>query len=114
MKEWRTQLESDCDIDADLEAVNEEIRSETHVHVLGAAQPLVWELPGGLGEACLQQTRLDVEVEDGIAIAVALNESNSAAVLEATQRLREYRERERVSVPPTYNFGGDGAWGNDW
>jgi hypothetical protein len=117
MKEWRSQLDMDREIDSDLAIVDEEIRSEAQVHVLGTAQPLLWEAGSGLGDAYanLQQTRLDVEVEDGIAIQVALNDSNSAAVLDATQRLREYRERERLSVPPTYNFGGDVSWGGgDW
>lgn len=55
-------------------------------------------------------TRLNLEVDDGFSVPVTLNDHNANTILEVTQRAREWRDRERASVPPVYNFGGDGAW----
>ena len=41
---------------------------------------------------------------------VLCTDQNATALLEATQRVREHRERERASLRPVYNFGGEAAW----
>lgn len=65
-----------------------------------------------------QPTRMSLELDDAIQMPVVFNEQTAATVLEVTQRAREYREREKRSVPPVYNFGSDNAtWsggGADW
>lgn len=83
-------------------------------HPPGSLPFLGSELTCGLDDDCrtIRPTRLEVEVDDGIVVPVVLDGRNALGVLEATQRLREYRERERASVRPVYNFGGD-AWSGD-
>jgi len=60
-------------------------------------------------------TTISLEVDEGLTVAVLLNEQNAGSVLETTQRMREYREREKSSIPPVYNFGTDshGPGGGD-
>jgi hypothetical protein len=55
-------------------------------------------------------TRMNLELDDGFSVPVTLNDHNASGILEVTQRARESRDRERASVPPVYNFGGDSAW----
>jgi hypothetical protein len=78
---------------------------------------------GGAGEfddPCFmaQPTRMSLELDDALNVPVSFNEQTAAIVLERTQRAREYREREKRSIPPVYNFGSDnGNWsggGADW
>lgn len=71
-----------------------------------------WEGAAGVGDPlCIfHETRLNMEVEDAIRTPVALTEANAAAVLDSTQRLREYREREKASLRPIYNFGNESCW----
>ena len=64
-----------------------------------------------------EPTRMSLELDDTFQVPVTFNEQTAASVLEATQRAREYREREKRSIPPVYNFGSDNAsWssGADW
>jgi hypothetical protein len=80
------------------------------IPALGPAAALAsWETAGLLDTRREPQPRLHLEVDEGVSVAVALNES-PAAILDATQRLRECRERERSAVPPVYNFGGESSW----
>jgi hypothetical protein len=54
-----------------------------------------------------------LEVDDGLTVPVYLGEGNAALVLEATQRMREYREAEKRSLPPVANFGDSMGYGGD-
>ena len=56
-----------------------------------------------------REVRVSMQLDDASAVPVAINEQNAAVIVEATQRVREYRERERASLPPVYNFG-ESAW----
>ena len=61
------------------------------------------------------ETPLHMQLDEGGGVSVSLGDQNAAAMLETTQRIRETRERERSSVPPVYNFGGEARWsGGDW
>jgi len=72
------------------------------------ASSTAWD---GLLEAQRElQTRVQLEVDEGLSVPVSPTEQNVGALLDVTQRLREYRERERASVLPVYNFGGESAW----
>lgn len=68
------------------------------------------DLPGEM-----QPIRMNLEVDEAHHVPVSFNEQTAAAALEVTQRAREYREREKQSIPPVYDFGG-GSWsgGHDW
>jgi hypothetical protein len=58
---------------------------------------------------------LDVEIDEGTAASVPFTDRDPARTLEVTQRARELRERERSSVRPVYNFGGESSWsGGEW
>ena len=81
--------------------------------VLGAGAPGEFTDPYFMA----QPTCMSLEVDDALQVPVAFNEQTAAAVLEVTQRAREYREREKRSIPPVYNFGSDNAsWssGANW
>jgi hypothetical protein len=88
---------------------------EAQVHVMATIQPANRDVAAGLDDVCreLQQTRLTVEVDDGINIPVVLSEQNAGMIVEATHRTREYREQEKQSLRPVYNFGNEGSWGGD-
>jgi hypothetical protein len=77
----------------------------------GPAVSRGWESVSLLvGGADSQPTPLALEVDDGLTVSVLLNEQNAGLILETTQRAREYREREKSSIPPVYNFGGEPHW----
>ena len=57
-----------------------------------------------------REVRLNMEVDDAAVAQLRVTEQNAAAMVEATQRLRDYHERERSSVRPVYNFGGESFW----
>jgi hypothetical protein len=58
---------------------------------------------------------LPIQVDDTVQILIALSERNTHLVLDATERAREYREREKSSLAPVYNFGAEPTWsGGDW
>jgi len=61
-------------------------------------------------------SRLSLEVDDGVQVPVTVGDYNAHLIVEATQRIREYRESEKSAVRPVYNFGGDSPWSGagDW
>lgn len=85
----------------------EDAAAEAQFHAM-AATTTAWD---GLLDAQRElQTRVQLEVDEGLSVPVSPTEQNVGALLDVTQRLREYRERERASVLPVYNFGGDSVW----
>jgi len=76
----------------------------------GPAMSGGWESVSLLVAGESQPTPLALEVDEGLTVPVLLNEQNAGLILESTQRVREYREREKSSIPPVYNFGGEPHW----
>jgi hypothetical protein len=111
MKLWswlrRTQADPVCE--------EEEVAAPVHVLGMQASMPaqsLPTDSLEGFADACRDlQTPLTLQVEDGVGVPVVLTSQNAAAVLEATQRFRELRERDRASLPPVADFGGE-AYGS--
>ncbi|MBM3459262.1 MAG: hypothetical protein FJX77_12100 [Armatimonadetes bacterium] len=75
-----------------------------------------WEAAAGLpaddfGQS-LQHTRVLLQIEEDQTLSVLLDGQNIPLVLEATQKIREFRERERSGYRPVLNFGetGGAAW----
>jgi len=60
-----------------------------------------------------REARLNMEVDEAAVTQVAVTEENARAIVEASQRLRDHHERERASVSPVYNFGGECRWSGD-
>lgn len=103
---WRVQRE------AAVPPADEAAAPETQVRGTLIGAPADDDTPGDLTTMCREwgDTRLNLELDDGFSVPVTLNDHNANRILEVTQRAREWRDRERASVPPVYNFGGDRAW----
>jgi hypothetical protein len=90
---------------------------EAQTHVLGTVQSVGWDTAPRLDDAWreLHPMPLNLEVDDGLSIPVLVDTHNANLILEATQKMREYREREKSSLPPVANFGSDPfSGGSDW
>lgn len=90
--------------------------SDTDAGVV-VTQPPHREGAAGLADPTFMfaETPLHMQLDESGGVPVSLGDQNAAAILETTQRIRENRERERASVPPVYNFGGEARWsGGDW
>lgn len=88
---------------------------EAQVHEQGGAAPgTAAALAPDETYRILSQVTVRVELDDGLTVPVELDDHNAALIVEATQRLREYREREKASVPPVQDFG-EPAWSaSEW
>jgi hypothetical protein len=91
----------------------EEALPEAPVHALRAA-PVPRD--SGLEDPyrVLHQSLIHVEIDEGNARTVPLAEGSARAFLDATQTLRDRRERERAVLAPVYNFGGDRSASGEW
>jgi hypothetical protein len=69
--------------------------------------------PDSMDEVCWD-LRQSLEIDEGTTVPVSLSDRDPAIILEVTQRARELREREKSSVPPVYNFGGESSWSGEW
>lgn len=112
MKWWRRQRTADPETPAAFPAPAESAGSDGMLPMLRLASAAQRDTAGTPGDPLFisREARLNMAVDDAAVAHLRVSEQNSRALLEATQRFRDLRERERAAVRPVYNFGGEGSW----